>query len=244
MSTPTNSASKAKSEKERFTDRFADDCTLLQERTKGIKKAEKKKRKITSGDLKIDNTNNQTKTPKMEMKMKEKDAEKDDLQHHIRIQEATIERLKEQNLFDKIKISTLEHQVKKMKESKIEKEGRAFPRIRIAKLNDGVLDEFRMPPEIFTEMPTKWQMFVKQEIALGKKEENMHLDDGSEHFERMMTLDENEDVSEEDVDQALETLDKMWEYGKEDDNGEVDYLYREYNWIDGIDWSLIVGETR
>ena len=131
-----------------------------------------------------------------------------------------------------------------MEESKIEKEKRAFPRIRIAKLNDGVLDELRMPPEIFTEMPKKWQRFVEQEIALGKKEENMHLDDGSEHFERMMTLDENEDVSEEDVDQALETLDKMWEYGKENDEGEVDYLYREYNWIDGIDWSLIVGETR
>lgn len=238
MSTPTNSGStKAKSAQKKFGDRFAVDCALLQERTKGIKKADqKKKKKITGCDLKLNPK------PKMEMKMYEKDAEQEDSQHHIRILKATNERLKEQNLFDKIKISTLEDQVKQMQESKIEKKRGAFPRIRIAKINDGVLDEFRMPPAIFKEMPKKWQMFVEQEIALGKTEENMHLDDGREHFERMMTLDENEDVSEEDVDQALETLDKMWEYGKEDEKGKVDYLYREYNWIDGIDWSLIVGE--
>ena len=235
MSTPTNSGStKAKSALKKFGDRFAVDGALLQERNKGIKKTDqKKKKKIT----------HETKAPKMEMKMKEEDAEQEDSQHYIRILKATNERLEEQNLFHKIKISTLEDQIKKMEESKIEKAMDAFPRIRIAKMNDGVLDEFRMPPAIFKEMPKKWQMFVEQEIALGKTEENMHLDDGREHFERMMN-DENEDVSEEDVDQALETLDKMWEYGKEDEKGEVDYLYREYNWIDGIDWSLIVGEDR
>lgn len=246
MSTPTNSGStKAKSAQKKFGDRFAVDCALLQERTKGIKKADqKKKKKITSGDLKIDKTNknnNETKATKMEMKMKEEDAEQEDSQHHIRILKATIERLKEQNLFDTIKISTLVDQVKEMEESKIEKEKGSFPRIRIARIHDNDLDEFRMPPHIFTEMPKKWQRFVKAEIALDKRFENTNSYDMGEHFEMMMNEHEDEDVSEEDVEKAKEVLDKMWDYGEEDENGEVDYLYRENNWIDGFDWTLVVG---
>lgn len=238
MSTPTNSGStKAKSAQKKFGDRFAVDCALLQERTKGIKKADqKKKKKINGCDLKLN-----PKQPKVEMKMIKKDAEQEDSQHHIRILKATNERLKEQNLFDKIKISTLEDQVKQMQESKIEQERGAFPTVRVVRIHDNDLDEFRMPPHIFTEMPKKWQRFVKAEIALDKRFENTNSYDMGEHFERMMNEHEDEDVSEEDVEKAKEVLDKMWDYGEEDENGEVDYLYRENNWIDGFDWTLVVG---
>ena len=79
------------------------------------------------------------------------------------------------------------------------------------------------------------------EIGLIAYFEKKNTYDMGEHIERMMNEHEDEDVSEEDVEKAKEVLDKMWDYGEEDENGEVDYLYRENNWIDGFDWTLVVG---
>lgn len=253
MSTPTNSGStKPKSALKKFGDRFAFDCALLQEGTKGIKKKDqKKKKKITSCHSKIDNTNKknkETKAPKMEMKMKEEDAEQEDSQHYIRILKASNERLEEENLFQKIKISTLEDQIKKMEESKIEEKRAAFPRVRIVEMKvdedgDPDMEEFRMPREIFKGMPDKWQSFVKNEIAKGKKTAHMHCCDLGEHFEAMMGSDEDDDVSDEDIENALMTFDKMWDYGEEDEKGERDYAYREDNWEDGFDVTFVVNRN-
>ena len=250
MSTPTNSGSKAKSEKKRFTDRFAVDCALLQERTKGIKKKDqKKKKKIATVDLNIKKTNDKTSESRMEIQMENKDVENQDLQHHNTILQAKIDRLEEQQLHDKITISNLKDRIKDMEEADKQKRNKEFPSIRIVRVLtddredcvcEDMLDEFRMPEHIFKEMPLNWQSFVKQQIAMEKKSEHMHCLDFGEHFERMMTLDEHDDVWDEDVEKALTTFDKMWDYGEEDENGERDYAYREENWEDGVDFSVFV----
>ena len=165
------------------------------------------------------------------------------------ILQAKIDRLEEQQLHDKITISNLKDRVKDMEEEGKKKRNKKFASIRIVRVHvddredcvcEDMFDEFRMPEHIFKEMPLNWQSFVKQQIAMEKKSQHVHCFDVKEHFESMMTLDGHDDVSDEDVEKALNTFDKMWDYGAEDENGERDYAYREENWEDGVDLSFFV----
>ena len=246
MSTPTNSGStKAKSAQKKFGDRFAVDCALLQERTKGIKKKDPKKKKVAKVDLKNNMSPDNMKTENKTDKKENKDVKTEDLEHQIKIFKAKIERLEEQKLFDQITITELKDKVNDMEKEDSGKRTHEFPVIRVVRKKidedgDPDMEEFRMPPQIFKEMPEKWQSFVKQEIAKGKKTAHMHCNDLGEHFETMMRLDEDDDVSDEDIEKALMTFDKMWDYGEEDEKGERDYAYKEDNWVDGFDVTIFV----